>query len=94
MIFLRLFYIINHFLKFYLLKTRAKDCWYKFYRAQGLVYKDPGLNSNYFTLAEDSGLITVKIRGSLAICTRLKGYWWITGRSIGNRWFRLDLGAP
>jgi hypothetical protein len=37
--FLRLFYIINHFLKFYLLKTRAKDCWYKFYRAQGLFHK-------------------------------------------------------
>jgi hypothetical protein len=28
--YLRLFYIINHFLKFYLLKTKAMDCCFKF----------------------------------------------------------------
>jgi hypothetical protein len=55
--FLRLFYIINHLLKFYLLKTRAKDSWYKFYRAQGLVYKDPGLGFKLVLTWENGGLV-------------------------------------
>jgi hypothetical protein len=71
--FLRLIYIINHFLKFYLLKTRAKDCWYKFFRAQGLFHKCLGHRLNYLAQDGDGGLIYEKSRGSYAILPWRRG---------------------
>jgi hypothetical protein len=61
--FLTLIYIINHFLKFYLLKTRAKDCWYKFFRASGLIYEFLGHGCNYSTQGTDGGFNSMKAEG-------------------------------
>jgi hypothetical protein len=87
--FLTLIYIINHFLKFYLLKTRAKDCWYKFFRASGLIYEFLGHGCNYSTghgrwvqFYESRGLF-YKIAGAEEVRKAL-------GRWITARWHILD----
>jgi hypothetical protein len=80
--FLSLFYIINHFLKFYLLKTRAKDCWYKFYIAHGLVYKDLGPYFKYSIIARGRRVNSTKHRGALCEEYAAKGYCAI--RAVGS----------